>query len=165
MIYWKSSIQTIEQFPIWNVLKWLPVAIINQSQAMLWFRQSCPSWMCLLVLHETFAYEDSSKTCAKIFDSFAILSSRNDLLGKARLLTIHPLQWIYHERCVGLWELLTNMGKLIFPKSFPLDIVLLKIEPSFISAVFVHLMRNHRRNLQSAWPTVNLNYFEINNYV
>ena len=48
---------------------------------------------CLLVLHETFAYEDSSKTFAKSFDSFAILmSSRNDPLGKARLLSIHPLE-------------------------------------------------------------------------
>ena len=47
---------------------------------------------CLLVLHETFAYEDSSKTFAKSFDSFALLSSRNDPLGKAGLLTIHPLE-------------------------------------------------------------------------
>ena len=47
---------------------------------------------CMLVLHETFAYEDSSKTFAKSFDSFAILSSRNDPLGKARLLTIHLLE-------------------------------------------------------------------------
>ena len=42
--------------------------------------------ICLLVLHETFAYEDSSKTFAKSFDSFAILSSRNDLLWKARFM-------------------------------------------------------------------------------
>ena len=38
-----------------------------------------------LCLQETFAYEDSSKTFAKSFDSFAILSLRNDPLGKARL--------------------------------------------------------------------------------
>jgi len=56
------------------------------------------------VLHETFAYEDSSKTFAKIFDSFAILSSRNDPLGKARLLSIHLLEGIYRERCVGLGQ-------------------------------------------------------------
>ena len=47
---------------------------------------------CLLLLHKTFAHEDSSTTFAKIFDSSAILSSRNDPPGKARLLTIHPLE-------------------------------------------------------------------------
>ena len=47
---------------------------------------------CLLVLQETFAHEDSSKTFAKSFDSFAILSSRTDPLGKARLLSIHLLE-------------------------------------------------------------------------
>ena len=47
---------------------------------------------CLFLLHDTFAREDSIKTFAKSFDSFAILSSRNDPLGKACLLTIHPLE-------------------------------------------------------------------------
>ena len=48
---------------------------------------------CMLVLHETFAFnEDSSKTFAKSFDSFAILSSRNDPPGKSRLLTIYLLE-------------------------------------------------------------------------
>ena len=38
----------------------------------------------------------------KSFDSFAILSSRNDSVSKYKLIT-HAIffEWIYRERCVG----------------------------------------------------------------
>ena len=102
------------------------------------------------MLHETFAYEDSTKTFAKSFDSFAILSSRNDPLVKARLL-MSPCR-VHLPRTVCGTVCVVNMEQLVFNKSFPFEIMLVKIEPSFISVVFGSLIRSHRRNLRSASP-------------
>ena len=95
------------------------------------------------MFHETFAYEDSGKTFAKSFDSFVILSSRNDPLGKARLLMSFFRVNLPRTVCVQR----RSMEQLVFDKPFPFDIMLVKIEPSFMSAVFGSLMRNQRRNL------------------
>ena len=47
---------------------------------------------------------DSSETFAKSFDSFAIFSSRNDPFRNILSLhTPHLLEWVYRERCVGLY--------------------------------------------------------------
>ena len=95
--------------------------------------------------------EDSRKTFAKSFDSLAILSSRNDPLGKARLIN-HSSFRVNLPRTLCGRVRVVNMGKLIFHKSSPFDTMFLKIEPSFISAVFGRLMRNYKQNLQSSSP-------------
>ena len=98
------------------------------------------------MFYETFAYKNSRKTFAKSFDSSAILSSRNDPLGKARSLMSSSVD-LLRMVCGTVRLCVENMEQLILDKSFPFDIMLVKIEPSFISAVFECLMRSHKRNL------------------
>ena len=96
---------------------------------------------------KNFAYKDSSKTFAKSFDSFAILSSRNDPLRKARSLMSSFRVNLPRTVCGIVCLCVENMEQLIFDKSLPFDIILVKTEPSLMSAVFRCLMRNHRQNL------------------